>query len=183
MIYNQIVSSIDIPERLLKLAHYSADEQEVFDIRPSIEEVLSLLDYEAKRNGVTVKADFNSAENNILGSEADFKMIILNLSQNALKAMPSGGTLTVKTSKDKNSVAVEVKDTGVGIAKDKFQHIFEPFYSEGRSSRHQGTGLGLAIVKSLVEKFKGEISVSSEINKGTTFLLKFPKSKRKKLQN
>lgn len=183
MIYNQIVSSIEIPERLLKLAHYSTDEQEVFDIRPSIEEVLSLLDYEAKRNGVTVETDFNSAENNILGSEADFKMIILNLSQNALKAMPSGGTLSIKTSKDKNSVAVEVKDTGVGIAKDKFQHIFEPFYSEGRSSRHQGTGLGLAIVKSLVEKFKGEISVSSEINQGTTFLLKFPKSKRKKLQN
>lgn len=132
MIYNQIVSSIEIPERLLKLAHYSTDEQEVFDIRPSIEEVLSLLDYEAKRNGVMVETDFNSAENNILGSEADFKMIILNLSQNALKAMPSGGTLSIKTSKDKNSVAVEVKDTGVGIAKDKFQHIFEPFYSEGR---------------------------------------------------
>ena len=183
MIYNQIVNSIEIPERLLNLAHYSTDEQECFDIRPCIEEVLSLLDYEAKRNGITVKADFSNSENIILGSEADFKMIILNLSQNALKAMPSGGTLSVKSAKDKNYVMVEVRDTGVGIAKDKFQHIFEPFYSDGRSSRHQGTGLGLAIVKSLVEKFKGEINVTSEINKGTTFLLKFPKSKRKKLQN
>ena len=110
-------------------------------------------------------------------------MIILNLSQNALKAMPSGGKLELDVKKDKNTVIVEVKDSGIGIAEDKMEHIFEPFYSDGRSSRHQGTGLGLAIVKSLVEKFKGSIAVKSEVNKGTSFTIKFPKSQRNKLQN
>ncbi len=183
MIYNQIVTSINIPERLLKLAHYSGEEQENFDVKESINEVLSLLDYEAKRNGIEVIKDYASADSYITGNEADFEMIILNLAQNALKAMPNGGKLEISTDKDKNNVIISIKDTGVGIAADKIQHIFEPFYSDGRSSRHQGTGLGLAIVKSLVEKFKGDISVDSELNKGTTFTIKFPKSKRNKLQN
>ena len=105
-------------------------------------------------------------------------MIILNLAQNAIKAMPSGGELKITTDKDRNDVIVKVKDTGIGIEKDKLQHIFEPFYSEGQNSRLQGTGLGLAIVKSLVEKYKGSISVSSILKQGTIFELKFPKAKR-----
>ena len=176
-------ASINIPERLLKLAHYSGEEQEVFDVKESINEVLSLLDYEAKRNGIEVERNYCNSATCILGSEADFEMIILNLSQNALKAMPSGGKLELEVKKDKNTVIIEVKDSGIGIAEDKIDHIFEPFYSDGRSSRHQGTGLGLAIVKSLVEKFKGSIAVKSEVNKGTTFTIKFPKSQRNKLQN
>ena len=97
--------------------------------------------------------------------------------------MPSGGKLSVRTSKNQNNVMVEVSDTGVGISPEKLCHIFEPFYSDGRSSRHQGTGLGLAIVKSLVEKFQGTISVDSKLHQGTTFTIKFPKTKRNKLQN
>lgn len=183
MIYNQIVTSINIPERLLKLAHYSGEEHEDFDVKESTDEVMSLLDYEAKRNGIEVIREYLAKESSICGNEADFEMIMLNLAQNALKAMPNGGKLYVRIDKDKNNVIVSVKDTGVGIAKDKLQHIFEPFYSDGRSSRHQGTGLGLAIVKSLIEKFKGDINVNSEVGKGTTFTIKFPKSKRNKLQN
>ncbi len=178
LIYDQILSTIGIPERLLKLARNNPEAQEIFDVRTSIEEVVSLLDYEAKRNGTTVLCQFANTENNILGNQADFKMIILNLAQNAIKAMPSGGELKITTDKDRNDVIVKVKDTGIGIEKDKLQHIFEPFYSEGQNSRLQGTGLGLAIVKSLVEKYKGSISVSSILKQGTIFELKFPKAKR-----
>ncbi len=183
MIYNQVVASVKIPERLLKLSRNSSDEKEIFNVNSSIEEVLSLLDYEAKRNGVVVKTIVSNSENNIVGAEADFKMIMLNLAQNALKAMSSGGELFVDVTKNKNNVIVEVRDTGVGIAQEKLAHIFEPFYSDGKSSRHHGTGLGLAIVKSLVDKFRGNISVSSKVGKGTSFVIKFPKSKRNNLQN
>lgn len=183
MIYNQIVASVNIPERLLRLARNSGDEKEVIDLSSSINEVLSLLDYEAKRNGITVKSEFAAGKNVIIGNEADFKMIILNLAQNALKAMPSGGQLSVEVKKDNNNILVDINDTGVGIPAEKIGHIFEPFYSDGRRSRHQGTGLGLAIVKSLVEKFRGTISVKSEVSQGTSFSIKFPKYKRNKLQN
>ena len=119
----------------------------------------------------------------MIGNEADFKMIILNLAQNALKAMPSGGELTVEVSKDKNNVTIEIRDTGIGIENEKISHIFEPFYSDGQSSRHHNVGLGLAIVKSLVDKIKGTIHVSSEVGKGTLFIIKLPKRKRNNLQN
>ena len=177
LIYDQIVASVAIPERLLKLAKNNPESKEIFDIRPSIEEVIHLLDYESKRNGVVISSDFSKTENNILGNTADFKMIILNLFQNALKAMPSGGELNVSTDKDRNYVILKIKDTGVGIDSQKISHIFEPFYSEGQTNRSQGTGLGLAIVKALVDKHRGVINVSSIIGKGTTFEIKFPKAK------
>ncbi len=183
MIYNQIVNSVEMPERLLKLARNSGGEHGSFDADINIAEIVSLLDYEAKRNGVVVHQQNAGGKNTIVGNEADFKMIILNLAQNALKAMPSGGELSIRTSKNQNYVLIEISDTGVGISPEKLCHIFEPFYSDGRSSRHQGTGLGLAIVKSLVEKFQGMISVDSTVNKGTTFMIKFPKTRRNKLQN
>ncbi len=183
MIYNQIIISLKTPERLLKLAKNSSEERTVFDVNYNIDEVLSLLDYEAKRNGIIVTKIFKNTENNISGNEADFKMIILNIAQNALKAMPSGGELTIEVTKDRNNVIIEIKDTGTGIEKEKISHIFEPFYSDGKTNRLHGTGLGLAIVKSLVNKAKGTISVSSEVGKGTSFLIKFPKNRRNNLQN
>ena len=182
MIYNQIIASIKLPERLLKLARNSSDEKEIFNVNNNIDEVLSLLDYEAKHNGIIVTKNFGHNENNIIGNEADFQMIILNLAKNALKAMPSGGELTISANKDRNNVIIEIKDTGIGIQREKLGHIFEPFYSDGKSSRNKGTGLGLAIVKSLIDKHKGTISVSSEVNKGTSFIIKFPKSRKNNLQ-
>jgi len=181
MIYKQVVSSINIPERLLRLARNNSEETEVFNSGSSIVEVLSLLDYEAKRNGIMVNCNFDNKDYPISGNAADFQMIILNLAQNALKAMPSGGSLTINLEKDKNYITVHIIDTGIGIAPEKIPHIFEPFYSDGHHNR-QGTGLGLAIVKSLVEKFHGTVSVESQIGKGTQFTIKFPKYKRNKLQ-
>lgn len=178
LIYDQLVASVAIPERLLKLARNNAETPEVFDVKNAIEEVVSLLDYEAKRNGVSVRCDFANTDANIMGNQSDFKMILLNLAQNAIKAMPSGGELTFTTDKDRNYTIVEVKDTGVGIDEEKINHIFEPFYSGGQSNRLSGTGLGLAIVKSLVDKYKGIISVSSVLNEGTTFSLKLPRAKK-----
>lgn len=183
MVYNQIVNSVEMPERLLKLAKNNGNEHSTFDADTNISEIVSLLDYEAKRNGVVVRQQNARGRNIIVGNEADFKMIILNLAQNALKAMPSGGELSIRTSKNQNYILIEISDTGIGISPEKLCHIFEPFYSDGRSSRHQGTGLGLAIVKSLVEKFQGMISVDSVLNRGTTFMIKFPKTRRNKLQN
>ena len=178
MVYDQVVASVIIPERLLSLSRNNPDKQEVFDVRCAIDDVLSLLDYEAKRNGITFQSQHKTAEANILGNISDFKMIILNLAQNAINAMPSGGNLMIMSSKNKNSVIIKIEDTGTGIDSAMLPHIFEPFYSKGQTTnRLQGTGLGLAIVKSLMEKYKGKIDVSSTLGKGTTFELIFPKAK------
>lgn len=183
MVYKQIVSSIEMPERLLRLARNNMEETEIIDVNEAVKEVLSLLDYEAKRNGVSIVHEKDASKINIDGNAADFKMIILNLAQNAFKAMTNGGQFSINVSKDKNIVTIVVKDNGIGIPAEKINHIFEPFYSDGHRIRGKGTGLGLAIVKNIVEKLKGTINVSSIVNKGTTFEIKIPKSKRNNLHS
>ena len=183
LIYDQIVASIELPERLLNLAKRGKEVEEVFDIKAPIFDVLQLLDYEAKRNGVHIEPKLSKTECKISGNAIDFKMIVLNLAQNALKATKSGGKIVVSTASEKNFVVLKMKDTGVGIEPEELPHIFQPFYSQGQRSRHQGTGVGLAIVKSLVEKFKGTISVSSAPKKGTVFEIRFPKALKKIIAN
>ncbi len=180
LIYEQVVLSAAIPERLLKLARYDTKTDEIIEICSSIEEVVSILDYELKRNGIAVRCLWNQ-KYTISANESDFKMIVLNLAQNAIKAMPSGGELTFNAYEKAKKIVIEIKDTGIGIKPSKIKHIFEPFYSEGRSNRSTGTGLGLAIVKSLVDKYQGKISVSSKTGQGTTFILKFMTIEKKKI--
>ena len=102
-------------------------------------------------------------------------MIILNLSQNAIKAMPDGGELIISAESRGRNMVLHVKDTGIGIEREQMKHIFEPFYSA--NSHVKSSGLGLAIVSSLIEKNKGSISVKSRIGKGTEFTIKLPLKK------
>jgi len=97
---------------------------------------------------------------------------LLNILVNSLQAMPEGGTLTVKTAYDKGASAlrIEVSDTGVGIAPDKQEHIFTPFYTD----KHRGTGLGLAIVRNIIDGHGGTIAVQSRQGEGATFTITLP---------
>lgn len=175
MAYNQLVETVKIPERLLKMAQYSENEMSEVDVGAAIKDMMLMVDYEAKRKGVNIVLD---VEPNIsfMGNEADFKMIILNLSQNAIKAMPDGGELRISAEKNNRHIIVNVKDTGTGIDEEKIKHIFEPFYSA--NTRVKSSGLGLAIVNSLMTKAHGSIVVKSKINKGTRFSLRFPQNKK-----
>lgn len=179
LIYNQIVECINVPERLLKLSKFSGDEYKEIKCIDSIKDVIALLDYEAKHNGIIIELNPEQSDLTIKGSEADFKMVIVNLILNAIKAITNNGTIKIDLSSYGKNAVIKVIDNGSGISKDKLPRIFEPFYSDGKDSRLGGTGLGLSIVKSIVEKFKGTINVSSEIDVGTCFTLKFPRTDKK----
>ncbi len=176
MAQKQIVEAIRTPERLLRLAQYSEQDVSDIHIESTVEDMIMMIDYDAKRHGIAVKTDIDR-NINLRGNEADFKMIILNLMQNAIKAMPNGGELKIDGSQNRRFITLNIQDTGVGIEKDKIKRIFEPFYSGNAQAR--SSGLGLAIVRSLVEKFNGKIDVKSKLNHGTTFSLKFPVSQKK----
>ena len=171
MAYNQLVETIKTPERLLRLAQYSDNDNTDIDIETSIKDILLMIDYDAKRHGVSINTQFER-HLNFMGNEADFKMIILNLIQNAIKAMPNGGELSISTHRKNNFIHLNIRDTGIGIDANKIKHIFEPFYSANNNAK--SSGLGLAIVSSLVEKLHGKIKVKSKIGKGTEFTIQIP---------
>ena len=176
MAYNQLIETVKTPERLLKLAQYSENETDNIEVSTAVKDMMQMIDYDAKRKGINIVTDIEP-NLSFIGNESDFKMIILNLAQNAIKAMPDGGELRISGEKSGRMVVLNVKDTGIGIEEDKIKHIFEPFYSANSYSK--SSGLGLAIVSSLIEKAKGSIYVKSKIGKGTRFTVKLPIGNKK----
>ncbi|MBW6512372.1 MAG: cache domain-containing protein [Desulfuromonadaceae bacterium] len=106
-----------------------------------------------------------------------FRQITINLILNAGNAMEGHGLLTIRTSREEQTLLLEVSDTGCGIPAEHLDNIFEPFFT----TREQGTGLGLAITKQIVDMHHGSIEVSSTPGKGTTFRIRLPLNQEESL--
>lgn len=137
--------------------------------------VMSVVDYvEAKGIDITFDTDI---EEKIMAFDMDaMERIILNLLSNAIKFTPSGGLIEVNLYDKKTSVVISVKDTGIGIPKDKQASIFKKFIQVDKSlSRNrEGSGIGLSLVKELILLHKGTIELESEPGKGSEFKITLP---------
>lgn len=136
---------------------------------PYLEQLVSRFSRQAQEQGVV----FDVRGDRSLSAHIDpdqFARIIINLLQNALRAMPDGGSLELAAERSNELIALSVTDSGCGIPADQLPHIFERFYK----GKQGGLGLGLAIVKELVEAHKGAITVHSEPGSGTRFLITLP---------
>ena len=100
------------------------------------------------------------------------KQVFINIISNGTEAMPSGGTITVRTQKIEGGVEISISDEGRGMSNEELKDIFEPFYT----TREKGTGLGLAISYKIVQAHNGDIWAVSEPGKGTTFIIQIPDS-------
>jgi signal transduction histidine kinase len=100
-----------------------------------------------------------------------------NLTTNAVKYTPAGGTLSLHLTSENDRCYIKVQDTGIGISKNDLPHIFNRFYKADkvRNRKEGSSGLGLAISKKIIELHEGEIYAKSELNKGTTFYVEFPR--------
>ena len=98
------------------------------------------------------------------------KRIIINLIQNAVQAMPNGGTLKISAMCKDNQAWVSIQDTGEGIPEEVKSKLFTPLFT----TKSKGQGFGLAVVKRLIEVQCGKISFQSENGKGTTFTIQLP---------
>ena len=118
-------------------------------------------------------------EDSILGNSGQVGQIFLNLIINAIQAMDEGGSIEIMREKDSHFVTLLIQDTGCGIHSDIIDKIFDPFFTTKPIG--EGTGLGLSVTYSLVKQHGGEISVSSTVNMGTTFKIKFPKKTKSEI--
>jgi signal transduction histidine kinase len=122
------------------------------------------------RAPIACKLELNEKLGTIAADPELLHRALSNLVLNAMDAMPSGGTLTLRTRRDDGKVIIEVADTGSGLTPEECERIFTPYYT----SKQHGTGLGLAIVQSVVSDHGGRISVQSEPGIGTTFVIELP---------
>ena len=127
-----------------------------------------MLQGKADEKGITLENNvYTSAI--VEGDEKLLKQVALNLVDNGVKYTPEGGKVWIEAEQGLDSIEFIIGDTGLGIASEHLDRLFERFYrvDKGRARHMGGTGLGLAIVKHIIDKHKGTIAVESRVGKGT----------------
>ena len=144
-----------------------------------VNETIGLIEYGASEKGIQIEKDFQNQISHIHGDKHLLEQVILNLSLNAITAMPDGGKLHYGTGElildpllAQPSVYVKVIDTGIGISESVKDRIFDPFYTTQITQK--GTGLGLSVSDRIVRQHQGIIEVESEEGNGSTFTVKLP---------
>ena len=151
-------------------------ELSTFGISALLESTVALVRERAKRSGVQLTTEIDPRCAEFTADERKVKQVLLNLLSNAVKFTPRGGQVSLKASLIDNAMNISVTDTGVGIAPEDQQRVFEEFYqaSGDYSRKREGTGLGLALAKRYVELHGGHIWVQSEVGHGSTFIFNLP---------
>ncbi|MBH0017921.1 MHYT domain-containing protein [Pseudoalteromonas sp. NGC95] len=148
-----------------------------FSLKPVIDSIISTFWLDAKKKNLDLKINIKESVSTTYYGDSDrLRQILTNLIGNAIKFTEKGSvTVTVGTTK-KHHLFFEVRDTGIGIAKDRIQAVFQPFeQADGTTTRRfGGTGLGTTISKQLVELMNGSIGLESELGKGTCFFFSLP---------
>jgi signal transduction histidine kinase len=143
------------------------------EINRSVSEAAESMQQHAETAGVTLQVELSPEAAFIEGDVFALGRVYRNLVLNAIQATAPGGLITVRTEAHPGHVSVRVVDTGCGIPPDRLNAIFEDFVT----TKRRGLGLGLAISRKIVEQLGGRIAVTSEVGKGTTFVLDFPRTR------
>lgn len=141
---------------------------------PLVSEVAQSLKPIADANQVSVRLECQPVMANC--SAQQMRVLFSNLMANAITYNVPEGSVSVRVGREKDDIVITVQDTGIGIPKEDQERIFERFYrvDKGRSKKLGGTGLGLSIVKHIVAYYEGELSLESELDKGSTFTIRMP---------
>ncbi len=151
-------------------------EAQAFDLPSALDNALTLIRERAARHSIRLEVHVDPRIGEVVADERKVKQVLLNLLSNAVKFTPEGGKIIVSATLNGEAVGVSVADTGVGIAAEDQEAIFEEFRQVGDdyARKREGTGLGLALARRLVELHGGTLSVQSELGKGSTFTFTIP---------
>jgi PAS domain S-box-containing protein len=149
--------------------------REVFDVAVVLREILSSVHQQAAAKSIAIDAS-PSLSATIFADRLRVKQVLFNLLSNALKFTPEGGKVRIDAERRNGLIEISVTDTGIGIAKEQHEAVFDKFYQVGSTTKgvREGTGLGLAITKALVEEHGGSIRLESEPGKGSRFTFTIP---------
>ena len=163
----------DIVHQLLEFSRKRPLEIKEIQINDIMSEVLALAAVPLKDSNIKISKLYGDIPL-IEGDANQLKQVFLNIINNAIFAMQGGGSLGVTTAMtDKDSVHIEIRDTGKGIPKEILQRIFEPFFT---TKQEKGTGLGLSVSYKIIQSHNGRIDVESEEDRGTKFTIVLPVS-------
>lgn len=170
IILDEINRVNQIVEDFMVLAKPKVVDLKEKNIIPIIKNVLSLLEFEARKKKVRMHFEANDDIIQIECDEDRLKQVFLNFVKNGIEAMPNGGDIIVRVNVTHDQVQVSIQDTGVGIPEEKLKKIGEPFYT----TKKDGNGLGLMVSYKIIESHNGQVFIESELNKGTTFNIILP---------
>jgi len=159
-----------IVEGFLQFAKPTALSRHATDLNDLAEETLALIEPQALQQRVHVRREMASGLPKITADYGQLRQTLLNILINALQAMPNGGELVVATSNGGENVGLTIRDTGCGVPPENLPKLFDPYFT----TKVRGFGLGLATVERVVQEHGGRVSVSSELQKGTSFVLSLP---------
>ena len=164
---------------ILDLSKIEAGRMELeltdFDLPTALDNALTLVRERAARRGITLEKSVDERLGQIRADERKIRQVALNVLSNAIKFTPEGGRIEVRAVPVDGSVEVSVSDTGVGIAPEDQEAVFEEFRQVGTSAaKQEGTGLGLALCRKFVELHGGRIWVTSQVGVGSTFTFTIP---------
>ena len=160
--------------QLLNTAGRGNGEEQRSNVGDVLANLLKFLDYKLKRQHITFSADIEPHLTTTLVPH-DLEGIFLNTMINAIQAMPDGGKLNVYGNRKGSMIEIVIEDTGVGIAKDNLDKVFDLFYSTKKAD--EGTGLGMWMTFEIVKKYKGNISLESNEGTGTKVTFHLPEGK------
>ncbi len=183
---NDILSSgkhlLSLINDILDLSKIEAGRMELesqpFDLPAALDNALTLIRERAARHGLRLEVTVDPGLGEVKGEERKVKQVLLNLLSNAVKFTPEGGKISLSASLNDGMAEISVADTGVGIAPEDQEAIFEEFRQVGSdyARKREGTGLGLALARRLVALHGGKLWVESEPGKGSTFTFTLPVS-------
>ena len=160
----------ELVQDYLSLVRVGTIELDVQDVGAAVQAWAAEMQPRAAQQGVTVELEGHTTGVPLAFHASTLRRAVLNVMQNAIEAMPDGGTLRLECTATATEVQLRIRDSGVGIAAAQIPQIFEPLFT----TKPGGTGLGLYIVREILVAHRGGVTVDSIEGQGTTFLLTFP---------
>ncbi len=165
----------EITHKLLSFARKMDASIRDVDVNSLVDDVVGMRERDASLDNIQIAKELEQNLPIIHSEPSQLRQVLLNLVNNAIDAIPHGGTITVRTAKsdlEPGGVRFSVSDTGIGIPKENIEKIFDPFFTTKLPGK--GTGLGLSICHGIIQKLGGTITVASEPGKGTSFDITLP---------